>query len=100
MRLLDKVTGGSTRPPLRIHSWDPSERSVWSTEVAKAWLDINKSYHLYRSFNGSKAYLAETAILELCKPREGESMSAMEYVDRVNLMLLRWNQVAGAPESE
>ena len=64
------------------------------TEGATVWLDINKSYHLYRSFGGSEPYLAETAILELCKPREGEAMLAVAYVDKVNLMLLKWGQVA------
>ena len=78
---------------MRIRSWEASERSVWTTE-AQAWLDINKNYHLYQSFNGSDPYLAETAILELCKPREGEEMTATRYVDKVNLMLLKWSQVA------
>jgi hypothetical protein len=96
VRLLDKITGGSARPPLRIRSWDASERSAWTTEGAKTWLDINKSYHLYQSFNGAKPYLAETAILELCRPREGEQMTATEYVGRVGLMLLKWHQVSDA----
>jgi hypothetical protein len=94
-RLLAKVTGGNARPPLRIRSWDSSERSVWTPEGAHVWLDINKSYHLYKSLSGAKPYLAETAILVLCEPRGGEAMSAVQYIDRVNLMLLKWAQVAG-----
>lgn len=94
-RLLEKVTGGNRRPPLRIRSWDSAERSAWTTEGAQRWLDINKSYHLYTSLGGAKPYLAETAILELCKSPEGEAMSAAQYIDGVNLMLLRWAQVAG-----
>ena len=97
-RLLEKVTGGSSRPPLRIRSWDSDERSAWTTEGAQVWLDINKSYHLYQHLRGAKAYLAETAILELCGPREGEAMGAAEYIDRVNLMLLKWSHVAGQPD--
>ncbi len=93
-RLLTKVTGGDTRPPLRIRSWDPSERSAWTTEGAKVWLDINNTYHLYQSLSGAKPYLAETAILHLCTPSEGEAMSAAQYLERVNLMLLKWAQVA------
>jgi hypothetical protein len=95
IRLLGKISGGNAKPPLRIRSWEPTERSAWTSEGPRVWLDINKSYHLYRSLGGRKPYLAETAILEFCKPHEGESMTAAEYVERSSLMLLRWHQVAG-----
>lgn len=101
VRLLEKVTGGKRRPPLRIRAWESSERFAWTTEGAQAWLDINKSYPLYKALNGSKPYLAETAILGLCQPREGEPMSATEYMDKVNLMLVKWARVTGlAPVEE
>lgn len=93
-RMLEKVTGGRKRPPLRIRSWDASERSAWTHEAGQTWLDVNKNYPLYRAIRGDKSYVAETAILELCKPNEGEAMNATDYVDRVNLMLLRWANVA------
>lgn len=98
-RLLYKATG-SSRPPIRIRSWDSSERSAWTTEGTRVWLDINKSYHLYKSLKGVKPYLAETAILELCKSREGESMSAEQYLELVNSMLLKWDRVVSPPEEE
>jgi hypothetical protein len=102
VRLLEKVTGGKRRPPLRIRSWEFTDRFAWNTEGAQVWLDINKSYPLYKALSGSKPYLAETAILALCNPREGESMSASDYMDKVNLMLVKWAQVAGlaAPAEE
>ena len=92
-RLLAKVTGGERRPPLRVRSWDSSERSAWTTEGAKAWLDINKNYHLYQSLRAAKAYIAETAILLLCAPSNGDSVPADQYIERVNLMLLKWDQL-------
>src|SRR5207247_888809 len=70
-RVLGKVTGGTTRPPIRIRGWgDAVERSAWTTEGAKVFLDINKSYPLYKSLDGAKPYLAETAILLFCSPNE------------------------------
>jgi hypothetical protein len=99
-RLLAKITGGKARPPLRIRGWDSAERSAWTTEGQQVWLDINKKYPLYGSLSGAKPYLAETAILQLCKPREGETMGAADYLDRVNLMVLKWAHVAGQGEVE
>ncbi|MCH8092663.1 MAG: hypothetical protein IIC57_09985 [Proteobacteria bacterium] len=89
-RLLENITGGSTRPPLRISAWDPSERSTWNAEGSRMWLDINKNFPLYQSFKGMKPYVAETAILELCKPKQGEPMDARQYVEHVDLMLTKW----------
>jgi hypothetical protein len=63
-------------------------------------LDINKNYHLYAAFEGAKAYLAETAILELCKPPEGEEMSAQDYTSQVSLLLLRWRDVVEEAHDE
>ena len=54
------------------------------------WLDINKSFPLYQSLRGVKPNLAETAILELCKPKQGEPMDASRYVEHVDLMLSKW----------
>lgn len=95
VRLLEKVTGGKRRPPLRIRSWEFTERFAWTTEGAQVWLDINKSYPLYKALSGCKPYLAETAVLALCNPQDGESMSAADYVEKVNLMLVKWAEVAG-----
>jgi len=86
-RLVSRITGGTTEPPIRIGAWDPSERSAW---VDGRWLEINKNYPLYRELDGAKAYLAESAILELCKPQPDESMSATEFVDRMSLLMSRW----------
>jgi hypothetical protein len=95
VRLLENVTGGKRRPPLRIRSWEFTERFAWTSEGSQRWLDINKDYPLYKGLSGSKGYLAETAILALCKPQEGEPMSAGEYMDKVNLMLVKWAEIAG-----
>ena len=93
-RLLQKVTGGSTRPPLRIRAWDADERSAWTTDGGKTWLDINSQYPLYPLLNGSKPYLAETAILHICRPRDQEPMDATKYVEQVDLTLLKWMHMA------
>jgi hypothetical protein len=100
VRLLEKVTGGKRRPPLRIRSWEPTERFAWTKEGNQVWLDVNKSYPLYAALKGSKPYLAETAILCLCQSREGEQLSALDYMERVNLMLVKWAQVAGLSPHE
>ena len=93
-RILEKVTGGGRRPPIRIRGWgDGLERSAWTTEGAKVYLDINKSYPLYKYLQGAKPYLTETAILLLCGPNESEPLSASQYVEGVNLMLLKWARV-------
>jgi hypothetical protein len=47
-RLLENVAGGKRRPPLRIRSWEPTERFAWNREGAQVWLDINKEYPLYK----------------------------------------------------
>lgn len=102
VRLLDGVMGGTRVLPLRIRSWHSSERFAWTPEGDKRWLDINKSYPLYRALKGSKPYLAETATLALCQPQETDSMSASEYMEKVNVILLQWAQVARltAPDAE
>ncbi|MSQ61585.1 MAG: hypothetical protein EXR43_03265 [Dehalococcoidia bacterium] len=92
-RLLARINEGKGQPPLRIRGWDETERSTWTTEGTQAWLDINKNYPLFVSLRGRKPYLAETAVLELCKPREGEALSAAEYIGKVDLMLFRWSQL-------
>jgi hypothetical protein len=100
VRLLEKVTGGKRRPPLRIRSWEASVRFAWTNEGAQTFLDINKNFPLYKALNGAKAYIAETAILALCKPVEGESMSVGDYLEKVHHMTLKWAEVAGLIPSE
>jgi len=100
VRLLDSVLEGTSRLPLRVKGMDSSERSSWELEGGKTWLNINNLYHLYLSLEGAKPYLAETAILQVCKPQEGESLQAGEYIERVNLMLIKWAQVADIDGTE
>jgi hypothetical protein len=95
-RLLSKISGGRARPPLRIRAWDETERSSWTNEEGGQFLDINKNYHMYRSLQGHKAYLAESAILQLNAPKEGESVTAAEYIERVSLMLIKWAHVVSS----
>ena len=93
-RLVEEVTQGHKPPPVRVRSWDSNERSTWSTEGRRMFLDVNRAFPLYDQFNRPEAYIAETAILELCKPRAGdEPVNPDDYLDRVNLMLLRWSQL-------
>ncbi len=95
-RLVFRVTGGATEPPIRISAWDSGERSAW---VDGKWLDINKNYPMYRELNGAKVYLAETAILHLCKPQSGEEMRAEEYIARVDTMMSAWiRETSDSPE--
>ncbi len=98
IRVLERITGGSTKPPLRVRPWDPAERSARG--VDGKWLDINKNYPLYKSLGGAKAYIAETAILEICKPAEGEVLTASQYIDNTALLLLKWAQEAGAGSAQ
>jgi len=94
-RVFGNIAGGRTRPPLRLKSWEGSERSAWTTEGAMVWLDINNQYPLYLTLNGAKSYLAETAILEICRPRDNEPMDAAHYIQRVDQMLLKWISISG-----
>ena len=96
-RLLERVTGGTGRLPLRIKGWDSNERSAWSKEARE--LHINKNYPLYKSLAGKKAYLVETALLELYKPQDGERLDATEFIDRVNYAVLKWAQLVNEPNS-
>ncbi len=51
---------------------------------------------MYQSLQGNKAYLAESAILQLNAPKEGESITAAEYIERANLMLIKWAHVVSS----
>jgi hypothetical protein len=92
-RLIARINGGDTTPPIRIRAWGSSQRSAWvkdDGDAGRQWLDINKNYPIYVRLGGDKAYVAESAILQLCEPREGESMSAAEYSKQVQLWLWKW----------
>jgi len=94
-RLIAKLLGGTSVPPLRLKVWDESERSTWAADegTTKQWLNINKAYPLYKALRGDGAYIAETAILEICKHEAGQSPES--YLAKVNLLLFRWAAEAG-----
>ena len=94
-RLLNQLVGGDRLLQLRVKSWDSSERASWQQE-GKSWvLAINKNFPLYQLLSGSKPYLAETALMELCASA-GQGTDLRGYVDQVNFLLGRWARVVEA----
>jgi hypothetical protein len=95
LRLRRRLRRSQDVPPIEIRALEPSLRSevIRSADEITA-IVINKAYPLYVELNGNEAYLAETALLELLMPAEGEKTPVAEYIGQVNAALFAWAQVA------
>lgn len=96
MRKLAKITGGSTKPPAVLEPLDPSVRSLWRPDPGSPKIVVNIEYPLYREFQGSEPYLAETVVMQLAQPlQEGEAKTLDEFLTEVNNVIRAWAEVKG-----
>ena len=93
IRLLERIAGGSLQPPARLESFDPAFRSRWEADRKRMGVVINTNFPMYPEFKGSPAYLAETIIMKLAEPIEGESRTVADYVAEVTNMSAAWASV-------
>lgn len=94
LRSLRKVGGEDLVPPTELNSLeDASVRVDWKHEGGKKKLIINRNFPLYKQLEGAPGYIAETIILELAKPDEGDPKSLEQYLDMVNNLLVAWSKV-------
>ena len=92
MRLIERIAGGSLQPPARLESFEPALRSRMETGK-KTEVVLNTSFPLYAEFKGSPAYLAETIVMKLAEPIEGESRTVADYVAEVTNTTAAWARV-------
>jgi len=88
IRLLTKVSGGGLKPPAVLEAFEPSVRSGSESKIV-----INTALPLYRALDAAAGYLAETVVMELAKPREGEARSLADYLTEVNAVTAAWARV-------
>ena len=92
VRLIDRISGGTLEPPARLEAWERFERSRMVTGK-KTEIVINTNFPLYAEFKGSEGYLAETIIMKVAEPGEGESRTVTDYVAEVTNMTAVWADV-------
>lgn len=101
-RLLRRTVGQEEVPPIELE--DASDRSVRSflridEQTGRiAAVVINIRYPLYSELDGAEAYLAETAVMELSKPQEGDQKNLTEYLGEVDTWISAWARVREAAE--
>ena len=93
IRLLTKVSGGGLKPPAILEAFEPSVRSGWRTDGTESKIVVNTAFPLYRALDAAPGYLAETVVMELAKPREGEGRSLADYLTEVNAVTAAWARV-------
>jgi len=93
IRLLAKVSGGGLKPPAVLEAFEPSVRSGWRTDGTESKIIVNTAFPLYRALDAAPGYLAETVVMELAKPREGEGRSLADYLTEVNAVTASWARV-------
>ena len=99
IRLLDKVSGGTMNPPAILGSLDPSVRAGWRTD-GQTKLVVNTDFPLYEVFRQGQAadrkgqaragYFAETVIMKLAEPAEGEQRALADYLAEVSNLTAAW----------
>jgi hypothetical protein len=102
LKRLRRSLGASTdMPPIELVEVDESVRASSDRHdglVTK--IRINKRFCLYQELDGAEGYLAETALLELLSPDEGEQRSVSDFLGEVSQCLLAWQKVASAESAE
>ena len=93
IRLLNKVSGGGLKPPAILDAFDPSMRSGWRTDGGESRLVVNTAFPLYQEFGAVAGYLAETVVMELAKPLEGEEKNVGDYLAEVNTITAAWARI-------
>lgn len=94
-RLRDKVGPKGEVPPLVLDDLDPSVRSEADVECRRVTkIVINRRYPMYKDLDGDEGYIAETALLELLRPRAGELLPVEQFLGQVNDCLAFWYRAA------
>lgn len=93
LRLLSKVAGGDLKPPVIFDSIDRHVRSAWRWDNGSSKMVVNTDFCLFRELGPSPGYLAETIVLELAKPPEGEDRPLADYLSEVTNVLIAWSSV-------
>ncbi len=73
VRLMQRVNRGDLKPPVVLDALDPHTRSSWRTDGGVSTIVVNTNFCLYKDLEARSGYLAETIVMELAKPVEGES---------------------------
>ncbi len=81
------------KPPAVLDAFDPSLRSGWRTEGGDTKIVINTAFPLLMEFDGAPGYLAETMVMELAMPQEGEQRDLGDYIAEVNAVTAAWARV-------
>jgi hypothetical protein len=97
LRLLSKVAGGDLKPPVVFDSIDPYVRSAWRWDNGSSKIVVNTNFCLFVELGPSPGYLAETIVLELAKPPEGEDRPLDDYLSEVTNVLIAWSSVRQSP---
>lgn len=90
MRLMSRMGGRDLRPPVVFDAFDPSVRTEWRSNGRSNELVINQNFCLYEQLDGSPGYLAETILLAVLAPTEGDPKTVDEYLGEVNNLLSVW----------
>jgi hypothetical protein len=78
-------------PPLVLLDLDPSVRSEADEEDGRVTkIVINRRYPMYQDLDGDEAYIAETVLFELLRPRGGELLPVDQFLGQVNDCLGFW----------
>ena len=100
VRLGRRLDSGKEMPPFELQPLDPSVRSDSKREGGLLTkVVINSNYCLYRELDGKEAYLAETALIELLKPAEGDKRFVPEFLGDLEQALIAWHRVASKHDS-
>lgn len=100
-RLRRSLGAGNDMPPIELVEVDDSVRASSDRQDGRVTkIRINKRFCLYQELDGAEGYLAETALLELLSPDEGEQRSVSDFLGEVSQCLLAWQKVASAESAE
>ncbi len=100
IRLLDRVSGGTMNPPAILDSLDASVRAGWREDGRERKLVVNTEFPLYQVFRQGQApghrgqardgYFAETVIMKLAEPVNGEQRPLADYLAEVGNLTAAW----------
>ena len=94
-RLRSKIGSKGEVPPIVLLDLDPSVRSESDDTGGRVTkIVINRRYPMYQNLDGDEGYIAETALLELLRPRGSEQLPVDQFLGQVNDCLRYWYRTA------
>jgi hypothetical protein len=88
-------------PPIELVEVDDSVRVSGDRQDGRVTkIRINKRFCLYQELDGAEGYLAETALLELLSPEEGEQRSVSDFLGEISQCLSAWQRVANSEPAD